>query len=807
MKKTKRKCSVCRKVGHDKRKCPTLRHKKKAPKKKMVIVKVAKKHTQSPHIVNLKEEKEPSVWQDVQAFTEKPAVKEERVTVDLGEMVRAANQAPKRKFKAKKLKVRRQIRLPKIKLPQVPVARYMESVCASWEESREKLVKVFTFHRLAYSTIVIFLIALLPFPTIGYYHKLKNTSARVVAESTNAFLSLQSSTIAAFQSNLIQAQSDLNLALDSFGKASEIMEREHRALQYMVGLLPVIGKQVTSRQHLLTAGHHLALGNTYLVKGIGESESEDLALTDRFDILANHLQSAIPQYQEALEQLSAVEQTSVPVDYQQSFSEFKLLFAALIDDMTDMVELARAMDSVFGGDQFKRYLLVFQNNHELRATGGFMGSFAAMDLQKGKLMNLDIPGGGTYDLQGQLDTYVKPPLPLQLTNDRWEFQDANWFPDFAASAEKIEWFYEHSRGATADGVIAINASVLERLLKVMGPMANTEHGLAIASEDAVEKLQYEVEIDYDKEENKPKQVLSDLAEQFLARAENLDAVSVIRLLTELHEALQQKEIQVYFNDELTQKRLRGFGWTGELLANSTQQDYLAVIGTNLQGQKSDARIKQVVEHQAAVQPDGSVINTVVIHKKHLGTPGELFYGANNLHYIRVYVPRGAELIEAGGFVYPPESAFHVPETWYEEDKDLESLEKEVAIHAHTGTRITEEFGKTVFGNWLMVEPGQSGSVYFTYQLPFNVNLETRVANNVDKWKAVLAGGQKQSSRYSLLVQKQSGINYDFTSRIIYPAGWQPVWQTGDKMNLAANGAEFNTILETDEVVGLVMEKK
>ena len=97
----------------------------------------------------------------------------------------------------------------------------------------------------------------------------------------------------------------------------------------MSGLLPVIGDQVQGRQHLLKAGHHLALGNTYLVKGLAETEKEGLALSDRLNIFSRHLQSAIPQYHEALEQLSAVNHKILPVEYQKSFSEFKVLFAVL----------------------------------------------------------------------------------------------------------------------------------------------------------------------------------------------------------------------------------------------------------------------------------------------------------------------------------------------------------------------------------------------------------------------------------------------------------------------------------------------
>ena len=90
-----------------------------------------------------------------------------------------------------------------------------------------------------------------------------------------------------------------------------------------------------------------------------------------------------------------------------------------------------------------------------------------LDVQKGQIVNLDIPGGGTYDLQGQLDVFVKPPLPLQLLKIAGSFR-TRIVSRFSRGREKIEWFYEHGRGATVDGVIAINATVLEDYCQYLG---------------------------------------------------------------------------------------------------------------------------------------------------------------------------------------------------------------------------------------------------------------------------------------------------------------------------------------------------
>lgn len=816
----KRLCSVCRKEGHNKSKCPVLYTQKKPVKSKIINIRHNQLTYRSPHVINLKKE-EKNIWNDIQVWQQKPVIKEKRVMVDLATMVRQANNQPVMRkteqkivrsveIPVKKIKIKKNYRAFSLVTKEFFVninnrfVSKIEDTKIAWGDISNNFRKGFNFKKLAYSTLVILLLASLPFPSIAYYRSVKDTSNQVVEQSTNAFLSLQSSTVAAFQSNLDQAQYDLNLALQSFNNATSIMDKEHQALQFVVGLLPVVGKQVTSRQHLLNAGHHLALGNTYLVKGIRESENSDLNINDKIKILANHLRGAVPQYEEALKQLSSVNNEAVPVEYQKSFQEFKLLFTALINDMNDIVSLSSALDSVFGDNQLKRYLIVFQNNNEIRPTGGFMGSFALVDIQKGKILNIDIPGGGTYDLKGQMKKEVEPPLPLQLSNNRWEFQDANWFPDFAASAQKIEWFYEQSRNTTVDGVIVINATVLQRLLKVIGPVENEIYNLNLDVDNALTALQQEVEVDYDRENNKPKQVIGDLASQFLANMKNLDKASIIKIVSELNEAMAEKEIQVYFNDNNIQNKFRNFGWTGEITFTNDQQDYLLVVNTNIQGQKSDAKIKQLIEHQAYIQEDGTIYNTVVVHRSHLGTKGEQFYGANNVNYIRIYVPTGSTLVEAGGFAYPAEEFFKVPEDWYGKDLDLAKYEKEISIDSNTGTRITNEFGKTVFGNWMMTEPGETSSVYFTYKLPFKAwDINTRLQKN---WKDYLAVSNiRDSSRYSLVVQKQSGINSDFSTRVIYPTGWYPVWSSSEEVELAKNGVEYFGKLNRDLVLGLVVE--
>lgn len=867
-----RRCSNCNKIGHTKRACkkpemkvarivhedpivepdldfelpaavvsPQIAQKKKSSEEKPIFVHVIKNAPHSPHMLELKNKKESKPWEHIPVFQEKTSVPSKRVSVDLAEMVRAAN-ANNKEYTNKKSAHAYFSQLPKIQKPVFSFSKKSkvkkQKQKNKFSKKEEEIIEDYTHVPIKYSnsladslslfieritnhtssafsnkrfwmalTIFVILIGL-PFPAYAYYKQIKNTSASVVEQSSNGFLALQSSTVAAFHSNIPDAQHNLDTALESFSRAQSLVDGEHQVVQYIASLLPFVGTQIDSRRHILNAGHHVALANTYVLKGIEETEQDkNPNITDRFYNLREHFRFALPQYKEALNDLASVDPNVVPSEYQQSFQDFKVLFTAFVDDTQNMINFIDTMQQVFGSEDFKRYLIVFQNNRELRATGGFMGSFAILDVQKGKILALDVPPGGTYDLQGQLNVHVKPPVPLLLTNNRWEFQDSNWWPDFPASAQKMAWFYQHGRGNTVDGVIAINATVFEKLLSAIGPIQNEKHNVTLDAATALDDLQYKVEKDYDMVSNTPKAIIGDLAMQLLTDLPKRNTADALKLLVTLHDSLQDKEIQAYFTDKSIESTIQQFGWGGEIVQTKAQQDYLMVVNTNIQGQKSDAKITQEIEHQAEVQDDGSVLDTVVIRRTHTGVAGEIFTGKPNISYLRVYVPAGAEFVDAGGFSTIGDAAFRPPEQWSTDDTDLAQREVGRKLDSKMGTEEYSSFGKTVFGNWVVTNPGETSEVFFTYRIPKLVNMHDVAELTPHKWETAFFGAKSaEASRYSLITQKQSGIDSAFSSTVIYPKTWHPAWKSRDDVDLALNGGIFKTTLTKDEVYGLVMER-
>jgi len=862
-----RRCSVCNKIGHNKNTCletnsnTKIKIKKTTKKKTQLCSTNSNKQTQlkqplklfihhiqenakpSEHIVNLKSD---DIWQHIQSISpqDTPVKSHHYYHVDpqkrtLGQLATSTisnklENSPQRQKSNPLLWLTRKIKKqpilnavpwqaskpkfslglnyakPKISFKQI-IKKNKDNLIYSSQnffENTTRSIKIyFPLRRTVISLVIFSLVIIAPTQARSYFNDLKLTAGDVADNGTAGFMALKDSTTAILGGNINQAQSTLTKALENFDQAVDSLDKNHRWLQTITSVVPIVGNEIKSRQNLISAGHNISIGNTYLLKGLVETQNnKNSTLTQNIDAIVTRLGHAIPFYERALLDLDTIKPEILPNNYQNSFQDFQKIFSSFLNDLKNIVQLGRSIEEIFGGKGLRRYLLVFQNPDEIRPTGGFMGSFAEIDVKDGKIIKLNIPAGGTYDVQGQLSKHVEPPAPLLLINSRWEFQDANWFPDFPASAQKTMWFYRHSRNITVDGVIAINASVLNRILSITGPIIDEKRGVTLTSNNALTTIQEIVESGTEKKEKKPKQILADLVPKFVKYFSNMNSQDVLPILTNLQQSLEQKEVQLYFTDKKIQKNITDFGWSGQLTTTKTNQDYLMVVNTNIGGEKSDAQIKQTIDHQAIIQKDGSIINTVTIIRKHEGEKEVEMYGKPNVDFIRIYAPAGSQLIKATGFVRPDERHFKAPKKWAEKDVMLANIEKQSGTDALSGTIITNEFNKTSFGNWVITKPGQISKIEFIYRLPFKI-INDHEIGTTKQWSKFFESNQPISI-YQLVVQKQSGLDSMIESKVIYPNEWSPIWQQGDKLTLASNGAMIKLQnLNKDKVWNLIMEKQ
>jgi len=624
-----------------------------------------------------------------------------------------------------------------------------------------------------------------------------------------------SNSLAAYQ-NLLSAQQSLGEAnwqeaAQNFSSAQagfEQAEGEIKKLgQLTLNILEKLpgGQLVFSGEHLVKVGQNLAragqsmalaingfsLSNLFsLVDSANLAESDVSAggnsLTDLLGDSQNSLNVALVGIKLAREELEQVKVESLPVNLQEGVNSLNKKMPLIEKTLEQLAGYSAALLNILGQDNPRQYLLIFQNNSEMRATGGFIGTYGLLTLDRGAIKDIFVEG--IFNIDGQLREKIIPPRPIQKISTAWSMHDANWFADFPTSAGKVAWFYEKTGGPTVDGIISLTPTVIERLLGLTGPMAMPEYEVVLTADNFVELVQYEVEIDYDKELNQPKKILADFVPQFIQGLNQLSDSQRKEALAIIFNALEEKHLLTYFKDASLEKLAVDEGWAGQLL--TTEKDYLSVVSSNINGYKTDRVIQESIEHQAEIQEDGSIVDTLTITRRHQGGSAQYdWWNRVNAKYLRVYLPQGSQLISAVGQsleIYQPPIDYQ--KQGFKKDSLVDSIENKMTIDQKTGTHIFEENGKTVFGNWLYVSPGQTVTLTYQYKLPFKINLN------------------KSNDSYSLLAQKQSGsLGSQFSHQLKFPADWSLSWQYPDQASRSANTWQFKTDLSLDRFLGVTFE--
>jgi hypothetical protein len=654
-------------------------------------------------------------------------------------------------------------------------------------ESSEVTATVFArrgsgWQRALASFVGLALVAVLPLHALQVLADVRDDGGLVEAESKAALDTFLRGATSLSSEEFGSARQDFANAADSFADAESTLKDLNAGVTAIASVIPETDKTVDSVRALVTAGKELSETAAVMSSAAAElSDKDSIDLTSKLALLGAYTENALPHARSAAEALRHVDTDVVPGEYVDAVTELQVRTPQLVSSMEEYVNFVDTLGTMLGAENKMRYLAVFQNNTELRPTGGFLGSFAEMDVQRGEVVRMFVPGGGTYDVQGQLQAFVAAPGPLQLLKARWEFQDANWFPDFPTSAKKLRWFYTEAGGPTTDGVVAVNATFVADLLRLLGPVEMPEYGRTFDAENFIFETQKIVELEYDRSENAPKEVIGDLAPILLKRIQEADVQTLLAVVDLVSRGLEEKDIQLNFREDDLQTAAEDFGWSGSL--KQTNGDYLMVVNTNLGGGKTDGVIDQDIQVNVQVNDDGSSVNTVTVTKTHRGMKTALFTGNNNVDYLRLYVPRGSQLLSADGFEIPPDDLFETSSIPLEVDADLELNMQDLNKDLATGTDIWNEDGKTVFGNWMQTASGEVETVTFKYLVPASIFTDQASQSWSDQIKHKL--GLPELGEYTMLIQKQSGVvSRTTTVNVSLPDGLTPLWSsTGEAANL------------------------
>lgn len=434
-----------------------------------------------------------------------------------------------------------------------------------------------------------------------------------------------------------------------------------------------------------------------------------------------------------------------------------------------------------GSDILKRYVFIFQNNQEIRATGGFIGSFGMMNIDRGVVKSLDIKE--TYNPDGQLSKNILAPEPLQELTMRWYLRDSNWFADFPTSAQKILSFYEKTGGSTPDGIISLTPTVIERLLNITGPITLDKYGVTINTDNFVKITQYQTGVAYDKVENKPKQFIADLAPTLINKLLSADASQYQKIVEALNNSFQEKHVLLYFLDPKLQNMVNQYNLGGQLY--DAPKDYLSVVHTNIGGYKTDGVMQENISLATKMQNNGKVINKVIVNREHKGGNTEYdWWNKDNINYMRVYIPKNSRILNISGYTDREEKPTPQGIAGYNQDRDLKAIHDSLSHNEDWDIDIFEESGKLVIGGWVITRPGENNQIMLEYELPFEFN---------------------SYDIYSLILQKQAGtigVKYQYSFELESKKKIDWIKSSFDLEKTDKGYKISDTALRTDEYIGV-----
>lgn len=605
---------------------------------------------------------------------------------------------------------------------------------------------------------------------------------------------LQLEGLQSIEGELAQAEDDLR-AIES--KLAPLL-----ALSPHLGWLPRVGGDLKAAPHLLDlAADGLEAGRLFCqgvqpAAGLLAGRSPGTLLVEGFDErILEALMDERPTFLEAQARLdsAAAHQQEIdratlspglrrrldPVDRYLPLLQASVQMAVLAPDVAP---------GLLGLASPRTYLVLAQNNYELRATGGFISAVGLLRLDKGRISATSFRDSYLFD--DPTRPYAPPPKALTKTMRAgvWVLRDANWSPDFPTTARVAGEMYQLGQGVAVDGVIAVDMTATEYIVGAIGPVQIEAYGEEVSHRELTDKLKKYWAAPLGHEEDwwhHRKDFMAALADGVFAKLETeLGDRQMANLLVALWKSLEEKHLLIYVGDPDVGRFLAENNWDGAI--RPVEGDYLFVVDTNVGYNKVDPKVERALGYQVVIGDDGHVHGRVTISYTNTSSVevdrclqearfqpsyDQMMQGCY-WDYLRLYVAEGSRITWASEVPLPQGS--------------LLSQAGEAPADDGKPTVEPSERGRAVFSQFFVVAPGQKQEIGFQYDLPFEIVQEE--------------GG----SRYQLLIQKQPGtLAVPVHLAVTLPTSARLTAAQPQPTRVQANVVEFETVLSTDRRFELV----
>jgi hypothetical protein len=314
---------------------------------------------------------------------------------------------------------------------------------------------------------------------------------------------------------------------------------------------------------------------------------EQVSVNGRIDLetvegLRAPVAGARTAFEDAADKVSSIDTSGLVGALRPRFEDYVDRVDEASSALTSAETAIEVLPTMVGGDGPRDYLLIFQNNAEIRATGGLPGAWAQVHAEDGRVEILRQGSANDFDV------LADPILPL--TDEERAvygpelgryFHDPGFTPDFPRAAElwRAHWEAAFPR-APLDGVLALDPVAMSYLLEGAGPV--TLGSVALTPENVVEELLSKPYRELDPE---AQDALFEEAAGLIFTAITGDVESPVDLVRGLNRAADERRFLVASFDEAVTAELEGTRVLGQLSGDDGSTPHVDVGLNDATGSK------------------------------------------------------------------------------------------------------------------------------------------------------------------------------------------------------------------------------
>lgn len=428
------------------------------------------------------------------------------------------------------------------------------------------------------------------------------------------------------------------------------------------------------------------------------------------------------------------------------------------DGLAAMMSLPEALGGETYGPQ--TYLVLIQNEDEIRATGGFITAAAMVSVHNGEIISFSVKD--SYAVDDLTRPYALSPWQMDkyLGEDTLTFRNSNWSPDFPTSAMWAEHLNAYTSAQLVDGVIAIDQEAIRILLSAIEPLNVEGIEEPITSENVHSWLRTMKDINRQQLGwRERKAFIAPLAEAMMAQILDAPDVSSMESVAKaLVTALEERHVLVHMDDAELAALIASLGWDGAVRPKNG--DYLMVVDSNVGWNKVNAVVQSEITYLVDLTDLDAPQSTVTLRyiNPTKGTDDCLhghYFDPDSTYqdyiercywnYLRVYTRKEAKLVDA--------KVYFTPTKWFYRG---EYILPSVDILDNSGVYDENPEGLQGYGSLLVLPLDQDRQTRFEFALPEEI---------------VIRSTGDELYRYQLYIQKQPGtVAHPVRVEVNLPAG-------------------------------------